>query len=82
MHITAGAIEDIVKLRDLSIEDAHHEALLENQVRSACIEVRFIERLAYRLISEATTPQRLEEAETIKRLAVGLRRKLDNWRVK
>lgn len=39
-----------------------------------------VERFAYLLLSEAEGEENVSAAQGIKRLAVGLRRKLDNWK--
>lgn len=49
---------------------------------SACRSVRVVERLAYRLLSEAVEAEDVKEAKVIECLTVGLRRKLDNARTR
>jgi len=39
-----------------------------------------VERFAYRIVSDASDPVEVVEAQTILRIAVGLRRKLDRWK--
>jgi hypothetical protein len=43
--------------------------------------VRIVERFAYHAVSVADTEEQLQEARSIMRLAVGLRRKLDALRM-
>jgi len=42
--------------------------------------IRVVERLSYRLVSDAVGPDDIEEAKSVLRLTIGLRRKLDAWR--
>lgn len=45
-----------------------------------CTEVRFIERFAFRAVSQAATVTEVHDAHMILRLSKGLRKTLDLWR--
>jgi len=62
----------------LLVVKAHTErpTLLAIRARSG---IREVERFAYRAVSDADNETDLVEAQTLMRLTVGLRRKLDAW---
>jgi hypothetical protein len=53
---------------------------MADRVQRATHAVRELERFAYRLVSEAVETDAVVQAQTILRLTVGLRRKLDALR--
>jgi len=55
------------------------EADLAGRAAQARHAIREVERFAYRIVSDASDEVSIEEARSILRLAVGLRRKLDQW---
>lgn len=54
-------------------------AVQDERLVKARIDVRMVERYAYRLVSEALEPEDVNEARAILSLAIGLRRKLDSF---
>jgi len=53
---------------------------LATRLARARTSIREVERFAYRIVSDATEEKRIEEAKSILRLTIGLRRKLDSWK--
>jgi len=52
---------------------------LDSLVARARSGIREVERFAYRAVSEADNEKSLVDAQTLMRLVIGLRRKLDSW---